>query len=182
MAKTNGLKAAMEELRKNYPQVLKEAVQYATKEAKREVYNKAITCLEEYYMNYSPSSYDRTDSLRRSFRPYMNIRSNNTHIISTVGVEYNTSLLDTYTVGSNNYGNRDIDNGKEIIPIEVWVMHNYLDGIHPTTDGSSEPGLALYIPIQDSVSPTDKMEEYLINYTNTFDNNVYSYLAAYILK
>lgn len=182
MAKTNDLNTAIEELRKNYKQVLKEAVRYATKEAKKDVHNKALTCLEEYYANYSPTSYHRTDSLRDSFVPYGRVQGNSDYLISRVGVEYNTSLLTTYTVGSNNYGNREVDNGKKIIPIEVWIMHNYLDGIHPTTDGSSIPGMATYIPIPDDVSPTDKMENYLIEYANTFDNNVYSYLAAYILR
>lgn len=182
MAKTNGLDAAIEELRKNYKQVLKEAVQYATREAKKDVHHKALTCLEEYYMNYDPSSYNRTDSLRHAFVPYGRVKGNSEYLISTVGVEYNTSLLDTYIVGSNNYGNREIDDGKDIIPIEQWVMHNYLDGIHPTTDGTNIPGAAQYIPIQDAVSPTDKMEDYLIEYANTFDNNVYSYLAVYILR
>lgn len=182
MAKTNDLNATIKELKKNYKEVLEEAVQYATEEARKDVHTKSLTCLEEYYASYDPSSYYRSDSLRHAFLPYMNIKSNSTHIVSTVGIEYNTSLLTTYVVGSNNYGNREIDSGKEILPLEEWIINNYLDGIHPTTDGSSIPGQAVYTAIYDAKSPTEKMDEYLTNYANTFSNNVYSYLAAYLLK
>ena len=181
MAKKN-LDAAIKELKKNYKKVLKEAVQYATEEAQKDVYTKALICLEEYYANYDPSSYDRTNSLRRAFVPYSNIKGNNTHVVSTVGVEYNTSLLTTYVVGSNDYGNRDVDRNKVIIPIEEWIMDNYLDGIHPTTNGSSVVGQAVYTKIIDNISPTQKMDDYLEKYANTFRNNVYSYLAAYLMK
>lgn len=175
MAKTNGLDAAIEELRKNYRQVLKEAVQYATKEAKKDVYHKALTCLEEYYMNYLPESYDRSDSLRHAFLPYRSIKNTGNYLISIVGVEYSASALESYAgasySASKKYGRADAS----------WVIDNYLEGIHPTTDGSSFVG-AEYMPIYDAISPTDKMENYLIEYANTFDTNVYSYLAAYILK
>ena len=175
MAKTNDLNAAIEELRKNYKQVLKEAVQYATKEAKKDVYNKALTCLEEYYMNYLPTSYDRSDSLRHAFLPYRSVKNTGNYLVSIVGVEYSASTLESYASDSYNaskkYGRADAS----------WVIDNYLEGIHPTTDGSSAVG-AEYMPIYDNVSPTDKMEDYLMNYAGTFDNNVYSYLAAYILK
>ena len=176
MAKTNGLDAAIEELRKNYKQVLKEAVQYATKEAKKDVYNKALTCLEEYYMNYLPTSYDpRSDSLRHAFLPYRSVKNTGNYLVSIVGVEYSASMLEAYAGDSYNaskkYGRADAS----------WVIDNYLEGIHPTTDGSSLVG-AEYLPIYDTVSPTDKMENYLMEYANTFDNNVYSYLAAYILR
>lgn len=183
--KKQTLAQSINELKKNYKNVLQEAVQYATEEAQKDVHAKALSCLAEYYANYDPSSYHRRDSnndLRVAFLPYKNIKSNNTHIISTVGIEYNTSLLTAYVVGSKDYGNRDVDDGKEIIPIEEWIMNNYLDGIHPTTDGSSIPGQAVYTAIYDVESPTEKMDKYLENYKNTFSTNVYSYLAAYLLR
>ena len=184
MAKSKDLKAAIEELKKNYKQVLEEAVQYATEEAQKDVHTRALTCLEEYYASYDPSSYRRRDEandLRNAFLPYKKIESNATHIISTVGIVYNTSLLAGYVVGSNNYGNRDVDVTKEILPIEEWIMNNYLDGIHPTTDGSSIIGEAIYTEIIDKESPTQKMDNYLENYANKFADNVISYLAAYIM-
>jgi hypothetical protein len=177
MAKTNDLRASIQELKKNYRKVLQEAVQYASEEAKKDVHQKALTCLEEYYANYTPTSYiPRSDSLRYSFLPYMNIKSSNTHIISTVGIEYNADKLDAYANesydASEKYGRVDPN----------WVLNNYLDGIHPTTDGSSIAGQAVYMEIVDGFSPTQKMDDYLTQYSNTFSNNVYSYLAAYLMK
>lgn len=182
MAKSKDLNAAMKELKKNYRRVLKEAVQYATEEAKKDVYNKALSCLEEYYDSYEPNSYNRTYHLEDAFVPYDDIKATNTHITSIVGIVYDTSLLTTYVVGSKNYGSRDVDEGKEILPIEEWIMNNYLDGIHPYTDGSRVPGEAVYYEIIDSPSPTKKMDNFLEKYANTFSNNVHSYLAAYLLR
>ena len=178
MANKSSFAAAIDDLRKNYKQVLREAVQYATEEAQIDVHTRALTCLEEYYANYNPISYDpRSKSLHKSFVPYMNIKTNNTQIISTVGVEYNSDILEAYAAASyydasKKYGNVDGD----------WVIDNYLEGIHPTTDGSSIPGQAVYIEVVDDKSPTDKMKDYFEQYVSTFDNNVTSYLAAYIMK
>lgn len=176
MAKTNDLNATIKELKKNYKQVLKEAVQYATEEAEKDVHTKAHLCLAEYYANYDPSSYYRSDSLRHAFLPYAKIQHNNDVIISTVGVEYNADMLAAYAGSSYNaskkYGRVDAS----------WVIDNYLDGIHPTTDGSSIPGAAVYLEVVDAISPTQKMDDYLEKYAKTFSNNVYAYLAAYLLK
>ena len=170
------LLTAMQELKKNYRQALQEAVQYATEEAEKDVHTKALICLDEYYANYDPSSYHRSDSLRHAFVPYKDITSNGTHIISRVGVEYNADILGAYAASSysasKKYGVADPN----------WVIDNYLDGIHPTTNGSRIPEEVVYTEIIDSQSPTDKMENYLERYISVFNNNVYSYLSAYVMK
>lgn len=176
MAQTKDLYAAIKDLKKNYKQVLREAVQYATDQAYKDVYGKAISCLEEYYSNYTPRRYDpRSDSLRHSFVPYKSINNGGTHVTSIVGVEYNSDILDSYVgdaySASKKYGMVD----------GAWVIDNYLDGIHPRTDGSSVAGEAAYLPIVDKDSPTDKMDDYLDAYANNFSDNVYAYLAAYII-
>lgn len=181
MAKSKDFDVAMEKLKKNYKKVLTEAVKYATEEAKKDIYEKALSCLEEYYESYDPSSYNRTYHLEDAFVPYEQIQTTNNQIISRVGVVYDTSLLTGYAVGSKNYGSREVDEGKNILPIEEWIMNNYLDGIHPATNGSQIPGKAVYYEFKDPISPTQKMSEYFDKYVKTFDNNVYSYLAAYLL-
>ena len=185
MAKTKNLAAAMKDLEKNYKKVLKDAMQYATDKAVTDVRDHALTCLEEYYA-YDPTSYDRTYSLKNAFVPYKKpLTMNQTHITSTVGIMYNYSLLTTYEVGSNNYGSRDIDDGKKIIPINEWIMNNYLDGIHPGTNGyPTKMGTkeVVYYEVVDPVSPTEKMNNFLEQYVYTFRDNVYSYLAAYIMR
>jgi hypothetical protein len=176
MAQTKDLYAAMQELKKHYKTVLKEAVQYATEEAQKDVYTKALTCLEEYYANYDPSSYKRSESLQYAFVPYMNIQHNSDYITSTVGVEYNADMLAAYAgtsySASKKYGIADAN----------WVIDNYLDGIHPITDGSSIAGEAVYMEILDPVSPTEKMDTYLEQYAQTFRDNINAYLAAYLMQ
>ena len=176
MAKTNDFNATIKELKKNYKKVLMEAVQYATEEAQKDVHTKALSCLEEYYASYDPTSYIRSDSLEYAFLPYKYITQNSDYIISAVGIEYNADLLAAYAGTSYNaskkYGRVDAN----------WVIDNYLDGIHPITDGSSIAGEAVYMEVIDPVSPTEKMDDYLEQYASTFTNNVYSYLAAYLMK
>jgi hypothetical protein len=165
-AKVRGLDEAINELFKNYEDALIEAMRYASKIAKDDIDFKAKSCLYEYYDNYEPTVYDRTDSLINSFVPYMKLeRVGKDNVVmgvrASVGMGYDASRLDGVYNGSQKW-----------TPVDgSWVLENYLQGIHPTTDGSFLPG-AEYIPIYDSVSPDTKMEEYLNNYTKTFNNNV----------
>jgi hypothetical protein len=189
MAKAKDLKAAMKDLEKNYKEVLKGAVQYATEEAKKDIHKKSLSCLAEYYENYDPNSYDRIDGLRHAFLPYKSVKSDGSHIIGTAGVEYFYDALDSmYYSGSEKYGAKKDKNGHIIeygMPESAWVIDNYLDGIHPTTNGypiSKKATHMEYIPIYDLKSPTEKMSEYLDNYVITFQDNVYSYLAAYVMS
>ena len=175
MAKTNSLETAINELRKNYRKVLREAVQYATEEAAKDVHQHALSCLEEYYNNRIPNSYDRSDSLRHAFLPYKSVKSNGHYLISTVGIEYNADALEAYAPSSYN-ASKKYDGRVDT----AWVIENYLDGIHPTTNGSQIPEEVVYMPIVDNVSPTQKMADYLDVYAKTFYSNVYSYLAAYL--
>lgn len=188
MAKAKDLKTAMKDLEKNYKEVLKEAVQYATKEAEKDIHKKSLSCLEEYYASYDPSSYDRINGLRHAFLPYKSVKSDGSHIIGIAGVEYFYDALDyMYQSGSEKYGaHRKADGSWEYgMPESAWVMENYLDGIHPTTNGyptAKGTTQVEYIPIYDAKSPTEKMSEYLDNYVSTFQDNVYSYLAAYVMR
>lgn len=189
MAKAKDLKTAMKDLEKNYKEVLKGAVQYATEEAKKDIHKKSLSCLLEYYENYDPTSYDRINGLQYAFLPYQSVKSDGNHIIGTAGVEYDYNILDySYQSGSVKYGAKKDENGHIIeygMPESAWVMDNYLDGIHPTTNGyPTAKGTTHmeYIPIYDSKSPTEKMSEYLDNYVGTFKYNVYSYLAAYVMS
>ena len=188
MAKKNdknldkALSNAIDDVLKDYKSAMKEAVSFAAVEAQKDFMDKALTCLEEYYDNYDPTSYKRTDTLYRAFLPYVNVKFGNEKISGQVGVEYDASLLNTYVVGSNDYGHRDIDSGKDIMPINEWVLYNYLHGIHPTTDGISIPGMATYFEVKDAVSPNQKMNEFIKSYDKTFDENVLLGLLGQIAK
>ena len=170
MVMASSLRAAMEQLAKNYKKVLQGAVQHASAEAQNDIYEKALSCLEEYYGSYSPRRYGRSGSLGNAFLPFMKMSGGGDFIVVNVGVEYDAGALTGVYSASKKYGTAD----------PGWVLDNYLDGIHPTTDGSTVPGEAQYIPIY-GPSPTETMTAFLNEYGNTFEANVYSYLAAYVV-
>ena len=177
MAKT--LEQAINELMENYEIAIQKAVEYASDEAVKDIYKYSITCLEEYYENYNPSRYIRTDSLWHAILPYSESFNNGKEIVSRVGVEYNPFVLETYIngnpayFGSNAYGQ-----------VDAWyILDNYLEGIHPATNGSSNPDTVVYYENIDVESPTDKMEKYLNNYASTtFHNNILISFAKQITK
>ena len=189
MAKAKDLKTAMKDLKKNYKEVLKEAVSYATKEAEEDIHKKSLSCLAEYYKEHDPTSYDRINGLRHAFLPYKSVKSDGKNIIGIAGIEYFYDALDyAYQSGSEKYGAEKNEEGHIIeygMPESSWVMDNYLDGIHPTTNGypfAKGVSHVEYIPISYGLSPTEKMEKYLDRYVDTFKDNVYAYLAAYVMR
>lgn len=160
--KVRGLDEALNELFADYERAQTEAMKCASKIAKEYIEEKAKSCLWEYYESYDPSIYDRYGHLERAFIPYMNVGRVGNSVEASVGMGYWPFMLDgVYNDGSNQWR-----------PVEGWwVLDNYLRGIHPTTDGSSFIG-APYTPVFDAQSPDDKMEKYLKDYVNTFNNNV----------
>ena len=166
-AKVIGLDEAIDELFKNYEGALITAMKYASEIAQDDIDFKAKSCLYEYYENFQPGKgepniYERTGRLENAFVPYMKVgRLKSGRVGAIVGMGYDPSKLDGVYSGSAKW-----------TPVDGWwVLDNYLNGIHPTTDGSFLPG-AEYIPIVDAISPTTKMVKYLEDYTKTFNNNV----------
>lgn len=168
MAKT--LDKAIDKLLKNYNGALTTAMKDAAKKAREDIKFKAESCLYEYYDNFQPGKgepniYERTGSLLNAFVPYMEVTHNtNSHKVKAhVGMGYHPLRLEGLYSGSQKW-----------TPVDGWwVLDNYLKGIHPTTDGSHEPGFVPYIPVYDSVSPEEKMAGYLQDYVNTFSKNVW---------
>jgi hypothetical protein len=179
MAKAKTLDQAIDELVENYSEALKEAVTYASGKAVEDIYRHSMTCLEEYYDSYDPLSYNRTDSLWHAIVPYHEMHVKGDQIINRVGVEYNPFVLEKYIennpayVGSKSYGT-----------IDSWyVVDNYLEGIHPATNGASDPDKVLYYEIQDPKSPTEKMDEFLSKYAETtFNKNMMVSFAKQIAR
>ena len=168
------LNAAIDELMKDYESALKEAVEYASNEAVKDIYKESINCLYDYYDNYDPTSYERTDYLWHAILPYAEtIKRTQDGFVSRVGVAYDPSKLDNVYYGSEKYS-----------PVDgAWILENYLNGIHPATDGSSVPGGAFYYEIVDDVSPTEKMNDYLNKYAaTTFHNNILVSFAKQIAR
>lgn len=177
-ANIKSLDQAIDELMKNYEIALKEAVEYASDRAVEDIWKYSMTCLEEYYDNYIPTRYERTDSLHYAILPYLTIKNNSKDIVVTAGVEYNPSVLEAYISnsdvywGSNQYGQADA----------YWVIDNYLRGVHPATDGGSVAGEAFYYENIDAQSPTEKMKNYLDQYATTFSDNILISFAKQVVK
>jgi hypothetical protein len=175
MAKRNRtINEAINELMQNYESALKEAVEYASSKAVKDIYQESMNCLEAYYDAYEPTSYERTDYLWHAILPYAEqIKHTKDGLVSVVGVAYDPSRLDGIYNGSKQYS-----------PVDgAWVLDNYLRGVHPATDGSPIPGAAYYYEISDLVSPTDTMNTYLNKYaTTTFQNNILVSFAKQIAR
>ena len=178
--KVRGLDEALNELFANYEQSLTEALTYAAEQAKKDIQVAEESCITDYYSNYDPTGYNRTFSLFDAFTlgmfyPYMRVdKTTGGGVRADVGVGMWPIMFDgLYTDGSNQWR-----------PVEGWwILDNYLRGIHPATDGSSEIG-APYTPHYDGKgqSAHEKMGKYLEEYGKTFNNNLLESFAKQITR
>lgn len=188
MAKNNRsldktLSKAVDDILKDYKSAMKEAVKFAAKQTEVDLMEKAHSCLQEYYDNFDPNRYDRTDTLQYAFLPYKDITYGSDKIVGSVGVEYSAGMLEQMMpppeyskngklIHSGYYGSSKYQ------PVDTrWVLDNYLRGVHPYTDKESE-----YYEIYDNKSPNEKMNEFIKDYAKTFDENVLAGLLAQIAK
>ena len=174
-AKVKNLDKAVDELFKDYKKAIKNAAEDAIGRAGKDIYTKSLSCLIEYYNEYDPSSYNRTYSLWQCFVPYTNsVKETTSGFICAAGVEYNPSLLEGTYSGSEIYSPTDAE----------WVIENYLNGIHPRTDGSREVGGGNYEneKYQGRFIPSYEMQLYLDNYRHTFEENFRTALSKQVLK
>lgn len=174
-AKIKGLDEAIEEIEKNYKSVIKKAAEEAIEKAKDDLYATAVSCLVQYYEDYNPNSYDRTYSLIDSFVPYVApIQEGADWLVCSAGVEFDaTKLANTY-YGSETYSPADAD----------WILANFLSGIHPRTDGSTEPGGGNYEYQKKygSFVPSEEMQRYVDRYAYIFDHNLKFAINKHIYK
>lgn len=169
--KTKTLDEAIDDIIRDYKNVIEKAVNDAAIEARKDIYNYSMTCIEEYYAGYDPKSYKRSDSLRYSVLPHL-VRYKNKagdKMKIRVGVEYNPFALEAYTQGNPAY-----DGSSHYTPVDPWyVIENYLNGIHPATNGARNEDDVVYWEIPVAPSPTEKMATYLENYVKTtFNDNI----------
>lgn len=174
MAQNRTVTDILQELKKDYKNVLYMAVEQATNAACEDVYKYSMSVLERYYDNYMPSRYNRTDNLWKTAIPIAKVEDIGDVIIGTFGVGYDPSVLDGVYDGSQKYGHPD----------GSWVLENYLMGIHPRTDGSRIPGGGNYELEKwiDSISPDEYLKKYLQLRKVKLANDVNDYLLRYIAR
>ena len=175
-AKVKHLDEAIDKLFKRYESNLRKAMQTAADEAEFDIRFEAESCLYKYYNNYDPNWYHRTERLIQAFVPYNYITKDNDTLIVRVGMGYDASRLD-------GWYESNASNKPEFNPVNSsWILMNYLEGIHPTTNGYPIYADELeYIPIKDDVSPNEHMGEFLKEYAKTFNNNVLKSFAKYVI-
>lgn len=159
------LDQAIDELLKDYKIAAKKAAEYATKKIKEDIYVKSLDVLQKYYDSYTrfsgePKSYVRTNRLQNAFVPFSKVDIHKNDVRCSVGIMYDYTRLDGYYYGSKNYQPTDSE----------WIVNNYLEGIHPTTNGSPISSDVEYIPVKDEYSPTFRMDGYLEMCKKRFSN------------
>jgi hypothetical protein len=177
---------AIDEVLKDWKASMKEAVNSAVQEAQKDFMNKSLNCLQEYYNNHSPDVYDRTNTLRHAFLPYLDVKEKRDKIVGSVGVQYDASILEQYIGEPVMYMGRDgVPRIKHVgyygsakhQPVDAWwVLDNYLNGIHPDGSANEEDYIVDY------KSPNQKMDEYQKSYAKTFDENVLFGLLRQVAK
>lgn len=103
---------------------IRKAMQIVSKRIEADFIEQAKTCLDNYYMEFDPDVYVRTENLRRNgINPYKRYRRNEID----VGVSFDPSRMDKYRSNdsiSNNKAKSYIKN------IEQLVVANAMEGIH----------------------------------------------------
>jgi hypothetical protein len=176
MAKVNRtIDEAIDEVFKDYKKAFKVAAQEASEAARDDLYANAVSCLERYYNDYKPESYNRTYSLMDSFVPYVNpVQERGDELLCSAGVEFDPiGIAGTY-YGSEIYSPTDPE----------WIIANFLAGIHPRTDGSQVVGGGNYEDQKyyGDFVPAEEMQRYIDRYDYTFDRNFRRSVSKQILR
>ena len=173
--KVRGLDEALDELFADYEKSLDKAMRYAGQEAKRDIRLEAEGCLGQYYLNYTPTWYDRTEQLGLSFVPYGAIKNTGKEIVVQTGMGYDPSRLDGLYYSNGSEQHQPVSGS--------MILENYLNGIHPRTNGYPIFAPVLeFDNVEDKESPNKHMDSYLEEYPDTFSNNVYKAFAKLITR
>lgn len=174
-AKVKGLEEAINSIFKRYESNLKKAMMYAAEEAEYDIGFEAKSCLYQYYENYDPNWYDRTESLEQAFVPFKKVGKVGGDIVAWSGVIYDPAKLD---------GVYNSNASEKYQPVDSeWILRNYLRGIHPRTNGYPIWADELvYDPKIDKPSPDEKMKTYIKQYADTFDQNVLKWFARRVTR
>lgn len=173
-ATIKGLDKAIEEVYKDYKKSIMKAAKEATMKARDDIKIKAFSLLLDYYNEYDPTSYERTYTLYECFVPYGKIAVKDDVISCDMGIIYDVSRLAGQYYGSEIYTPTDPE----------WIIDNYLQGIHPRTNGSVMLGGGNYEneKFYGNSQPAWNMQTFLDGYWVVFQNNLKKSLAKQALK
>lgn len=159
----NDLGGAFKQIEKQSKQMAINAMREAANKAHKMAIKVAKNCLNQYYKNYSPKRYKRTNQLKKAIRASSKpkeVKNGSTYSLSFF-VQYDSTKLDGlyhsnswYHQSGNEWkpvmhtwspdyiknGVRDTSIGQDNgMPESGWILTNYLQGIHPwgQTDAES---------------------------------------------
>lgn len=171
MAGNKTLDDVIKDNAEDFKKKILKAAEKATRRAVNDINNHALSCIQDYYDEYNPTSYHRSNNLQHAILPtYSVVESGNT-IICEAGVEFDALKLYVYTSDEHAYN----ASAKYNIVDTDWVIINFLEGIHPRTNGSSIPDEVDYIPYTYLPTPDEKMQQQIDEYSAKFDSALYKY-------
>lgn len=157
MGRIEGLENAEIQFLKKCATARKAAVQQAAKEIekdfKKKVFDQAVS---DYYDDYTPTRYKRTESLYKAFR--VNAKTDGRYIELSYDWDFNrlpqhSSKSQYHQSGSDwiDFYSRsdDDDNG---IPENGWIFTNFMEGIHPRFYFDKKLGVVIDDSYQDDPS------------------------------
>jgi hypothetical protein len=173
MAKAKTFDDIIKDIMDNYADLRFQATENVAKEAVKDIHNGAVNILHNHYYAWKPKKrfktkadggkykngskkkwarggYTRTYSLEHSLVSSYDVRRTDKNVICEISVSYSPSALKDYVESNNISAYTASKNvlGTQRAPLEEWVINNFLEGRHPYTDGSSEPGTPVHY-IQD---------------------------------
>lgn len=146
MAKAKTIDDVVKTIIDNYSTLLEDAVKHVAKQTEKEIKDKAVAVLHEYYYGgYKPTSYERSYALEHAIVPFSYTSrtgsAKNLKLQCNVGVEYSPLALENYIGEANNYS---YDASKKYGEVDAdWVIENFWAGRHPYTDGSTDSEKAM---------------------------------------
>lgn len=145
------IKEALAEVEKVYKSVAMSSVKKVTDEVCQDMYKFAVSTIDRYYANYEPERYLRDYDLYNTLSPIAKVSDSGNAIQCVVGVSFNGGAVDGKT-GSSKYPSGASG---------TWIVENFLNGIHPATNGARVPEYVVYMPITDSMSAGFLLNKYI---------------------
>ena len=153
---------AFKQIEKQSKQMAINAMREAATKAHKMAIKVAKNCLNQYYKNYSPKRYKRTNQLKKAImtsKQPKEVKSGSTYSMS-FAIQYDSTKLDGlyhsnswYHQSGNDWkpvmhtwspdyiknGVRDTSIGQDNgMPESGWILTNYLQGIHPWAQTDAE--------------------------------------------
>ena len=169
MAKAKTFDDIVKDIMDNYANLRFQATENVAKEAVKDIHEGAVSILHSHYYAWKPKKrfktkanggkykngskkkwvrggYTRTYSLEHSFVSSYSVKQRQKDVMCEIGITYSPSALKQY-VNSNSIDAYTASNnvlGTQRQPLEEWIIDNFLKGLHPYTDGSTEPGTPVH--------------------------------------